>query len=260
MALLLMEFSWNRLNEQSLDSLENENSTTLTIMTYNLFFKNGAPNSSIKNIQEVNPDILVIQEVTPTWEKDLDQTIGVQYPYKMTLALKGTHGIGVYSKYPLKSNQYLPAGSKYPFAQMLEIEVNSKRIQLVSVHLASPAAAVEQPDKFLRLISKSYVEREKQIREINALMEYDSFDAQIFIGDLNTTQYEPLYRKLTNDWVDLFEEVGVGSKRNFPNTSKMKPVLTLDYIFIRGKAKAIESNVIQGGSSDHLALSGKFEI
>lgn len=255
---ILLEFGWNKFGEQTL--VNSGRQAQVSLMTYNLFFQNKNPDSSIQNIKEANPDILVVQELTPKMEVNLNNSIGKNYPYKNTLALRGTHGIGLYSKHPILSNQLLKNDGNLPFAQVIEMKLNSKKIQLINVHFASPAIAVENPQNFLTLLASNYDLRERQLQKIHTLMEQGAFDVQILIGDLNTTKYEPLYRKLKTDWVDLFDISGIGSGLSFPNSSNTRPMFTLDYIFLRGNLNGIEAKVIQGGSSDHLAVIGKVEM
>lgn len=256
--LILVEYSRNVFNEQELRG--SETNTQISLMTYNLFFNNRTPNSSIQKIKEFDPDILAVQELTPSLEIKLNTSIGSTYPYKRTLALRGTHGIGVYSKHKILANQFLRNSSNLPFAQVIEMDIHNKKVQLVNVHLASPANAVENPESFFPLLSSNYDLREHQIREVNLVTQKRKFDAQILTGDLNTTKYEPLFRKLKSNWVDLFDISRIGSRLNFPNSSNTNPILTLDYILLRGNLDGIEAKVIQGGSSDHLAIIGKVEI
>lgn len=56
------------------------------------------------------------------------------------------------------------------------------------------------------------------------------------------------------------DKSGSGFGFNFPHTNTVIPFLTLDYILAKGSAKCISSKVLQGGSSDHLAIMSTIEI
>jgi endonuclease/exonuclease/phosphatase (EEP) superfamily protein YafD len=256
--LISVEFIFTKLNEAT--PKEISSNTELTLMTYNLFFKNRNPDVILNQIKETNPDILVVQELTPQWVHLLSKSLEHTYPYKTIYANKGTHGMGVYSKYKLSSDTLLLHESKKPFAQIVNVRVLNKKIQLINTHTASPAAAVEHPENFLSLFSSNYSQREKQFTQIEDAAENNSNAISILIGDLNTTSYEPLYRNLRNNWIDVFNEVGEGSNKTFPNTSRSKPFLTLDYIFIKGAITPVSAHVLNSSSSDHLALVGKIKI
>jgi endonuclease/exonuclease/phosphatase (EEP) superfamily protein YafD len=260
-ALLIipLEYTWNKINEENLKS--GLLSTEVSLMTYNVFFKNSSPNSSLNKIKNYDPDILFIQELTPEWKVNLENSIGRKYPYRRTSALQGTHGIGVYSKFPIIDSELLN-NNNLPFAQIVELSINNKKVQLINVHLASPAIAVEDPENFMELFSSNYKLRSQQLENINtvAIERENEFNAQILIGDLNTTPYEPIYRDIKKHWVNLYDLAGNGCGFNFPNSNKVDPILILDYIFGRGVVKGIEMKVMKGGSSDHLALVGRIKI
>lgn len=260
LAILLIEWTWNKSGEYA--ATTNDLRTKVSVMTYNVFFKNKSTGLILKRIYESDPDILVLQEVTPSWKLRLNKSIGNRYRYKNVIALHGTHGLGVYSKFPITPRELLRNSSRQPYAQVVDILVSQKTIRVINMHLASPAIAVENPDNFLTLYLQNYEERRQQIQKIQqiAQAEGDSAMPQLLVGDLNTTRYEPLYRDINFYWKDLFEQAGTGSGVTFPNSTKFGPVFRLDYILARGNIRATEVNVVQGGSSDHLAVVGLLEI
>ena len=205
--------------------------------------------------------MLALQELTPAIEAKLENSIGKKYLYRKTLPLEGTNGIGLYSRYPIISSEYLQFNER-PFAQITLLEIKGKKIQVINVHLASPARAVEDPENFLSLYSFNYNIRKEQWRLLSEVVNKnkDNYSLQLLVGDLNTTRYEPLFREIKTEWVDLYDQAGNGLGLNFPHSEKMNPVFTLDYIFGRGLIEALELKVVEGGGSDHLAISGKIKI
>ena len=258
--LIFAEFVFNKLTQERLQP--STNGTELSIMTYNVFFRNKDPKAIEAIIRKNNPDILVLQEVTNEWKTRLEKSIGSNYPYKEIFTHQGTHGIAIYSKYKITNPLRLNNKAKLPYALLVDIDINKGRLRLINTHLASPAVAVENRDRFFELYHKNYSIRKQEIITINnlSLEHQDDYVAQILLGDLNTTKYEPLYRTIRNHWVDLTRLSGKGSASNFPNTKKYSPFLTLDYIFLKGNVGGIETKVIAGGSSDHLAIFGKIRI
>jgi len=232
----------------------------ITVMSYNLFFKNKNQDQSISIIKKANPDILFVQELTPTWASKIEKSLGGSYKYKLTKSLKGTHGIGIYSKYKISNQEFLKNSANKPFAQIVNLSVEDKSIQLINTHLASPAIAVENKDKFLSLFRANYQIRKEQIINLNELAENQNYDCQLLVGDLNTLHSEPIFKRLKLKWVNSNNGILRWLKYNFPHSSKIIPIVTLDYILGRGKLKFIESKVIEGGSSDHLAIMTKMKI
>jgi endonuclease/exonuclease/phosphatase (EEP) superfamily protein YafD len=256
--LICFEFIFTKLNEAHPEKVSTE--TEVTLLTYNLFFKNKHPDVILKQIKETNPDIFVVQELTPQWVHLLSKSFEHTYPYKTMYINKGTHGMGIYSKYKLSGDTLLLNESKKPFAQLVNVRVLNKKIQLINVHTASPAAAVEHPESFFPLLSRNYTQRENQFEQIEHTLKNNPAEISVLTGDLNTTPYEPIYRNLRNTWIDVFNETGNGNGATFPNTSKAAPFLRLDYILIRGAVSPVSAKVLNKGSSDHLALVGKIKI
>jgi endonuclease/exonuclease/phosphatase (EEP) superfamily protein YafD len=234
----------------------------IKVMSYNLFFKNKRPNQSIAIIKNANPDIIFIQELTPKWAAEIDKTLGETYKYKMTKPLRGTHGIGIYSKHKISNQEFLNNSSKKPYAQIVDLTIEDKTIQLINTHLASPAIAFENKDKFFSLFARNYQIRKKQIKELNNLASSGSkrYDCQLLVGDLNTLHSEPIFKMLKFRWTNSSNGLFRWMKFNFPHSSRIKPIVTLDYIMGKGKMKFLESKVIKGGSSDHLALLVNLKI
>ncbi|MEH0152737.1 endonuclease/exonuclease/phosphatase family protein [Limibacter armeniacum] len=255
--LLLVESLWYSFSQPALANVTE--GVELEMMTYNVFFRNKNPLAVIRQITKRNPEILVLQEVTPKWKKTLSEQLSRVYPYNAIYIQDGTHGIACFSKYPILSDKLLLNSNQLPFAQVLDISIKDKRLQLFNVHLASPAVAVEHPDKFMELYKANYELRKTQLDEIMRLAKIsrNKTDAQVLIGDLNTMSFEPLYRDLNAEWVNLYSEKGEGWGLNFPNLAKVQPFVTLDYIFIRGQLQAVGAEVISGGSSDHLPVTGR---
>lgn len=236
--------------------------TALTVMSYNLFFKNGRKDQSIAIIKKANPDVLFVQELTPNWAAKIENSLEGAYKYKVTESLDGTHGIGIYSKYKIDNQRLLNNSARKPFAQVVDLSINNKSIQLINTHLASPAVAIENKDRFFSLFRENYQIRKKQIKALNALAENGSkkFDCQLLVGDLNTLHSEPIFKRLKFKWVNSNNGLLRWMKFNFPHSSKIIPIVTLDYVLGRGEMKFLESKVLEGGSSDHLAIMTKIEI
>lgn len=257
---LLIEYSWVKHSEYRGD--EKSEGRSLSLMTYNLYFKNKHKESSVKIILNANVDLLVLQEITLSWNAELSRSIGHIYPYSKVIALNGTHGTGIYSKYPLTDHTILNNSAKLPIAQVVNVGIGDKKLRLINAHLASPAIAVENPDDFFQLYMKNYEIRKSQLDRINTLVMRDEkeFDCHILIGDLNTSRYEPIFRDLTSYWYNLSNITKFSYGANFPNSAKVPPVLSLDYILLRGQFTGEHFSVVGGGGSDHLAIKGTVKI
>ncbi len=259
-SLLVFELGFHLLSKTNVSDPIDE--VELNVMSYNLFFKNQSPAQSISIIKNSNPDVLFVQELTPNWAKILDQNIGKTYPFRLTKPMNGTHGIGIYSKFKIQNQHFLNNAYNKPYAQIAQLKVGKKEIQIINTHLASPAIAVENKENFAKLYFKNYKNRAEELSSINNWVEAttDKFSAHLLIGDLNTMKYEPLFKKLKYNWANSHSILRDGLGFSFPHSSRIIPFLTLDYIMGKGKIKFIESKVLKGGSSDHLAIMSRMKV
>ena len=165
--LFLFECGFNLYSYMQVCS--NKVETEIKILSYNVFFKNKSKNQTVLQIKQANPDILLIQEFTPQWEKVLTKQLGKVYPHKSVKSLNGTNGLAIYSKFQIDKTSFLTYPNGVPYTQIVDLLVKDKRIQLINAHLASPAIAVENSDRFLSYYMKNYKTRKNQIKSLNQI-------------------------------------------------------------------------------------------
>ncbi|MCI5055644.1 MAG: endonuclease/exonuclease/phosphatase family protein [Flavobacteriales bacterium] len=257
--LVIIEASYVKVRQNGdlLSSKKSLNQEVLAV-NYNVFFKNKDKAALVDKITQQNADILTIQELTPEWERFLK--LKLNYPYFKGLALRGTHGIGIFSRFPLSNVEYVYNNSKLPIAQIVDLNVNGTVCCIANAHLASPAIAVENPDRFFSLIRDNYQLRKSQYAKIQNRINARSAQAKLLIGDLNTTCFEPLYNQIKMYWNDGNSFPRLSIKRNFPNSNKFPPLFTLDYILSAGNTELSKYEVIPGGSSDHLGIRARVKL
>lgn len=234
----------------------------ISILSSNLFFKNNYKQNILDEIRANPTDLLFVQELTPAWKAKLGPLLAQRYKYRRDMASRYTYGTGIYSKYPIVSNKLLRNTARQPFCQIVEINIGGKKVVCINVHLASPAIAVENPQRFFPLYEQNSKDRSLQLKELETYLEkHHSGQSIIMVGDLNTPRLEPLYRNIRHRWADLHKKTGRGMGWTFPNIAKLPfPILTLDYILYRGRVKGKQFSVLPGSSSDHLAIKGLLEV
>ncbi|MEM6261968.1 MAG: endonuclease/exonuclease/phosphatase family protein [Bacteroidota bacterium] len=234
----------------------------VSILTYNLFFKNTYPQQILNEINSTDADILIVQELTSKWNDHLSRQVYSKYPFRKTYIHNGTHGLGILSKYPIRSCTYLKNGRGLPVSQISAFLINGKELVVANSHFASPAIAVENPENFFSLYQQNFHTRNEQWESLQGYLQENHLGVpQVVSGDLNTMKIDPLYREIRYTWKDLHAGKGTGLGWNFPNVSRVPfPLITLDYILYRGNIKPLESKVLPGSSSDHLAIFGRIEL
>ncbi|MDF1694774.1 MAG: endonuclease/exonuclease/phosphatase family protein [Saprospiraceae bacterium] len=260
---ILFFVSWVYDQGQRIGISSSENTKDdLTILTYNLFFKNKYKKAILKEIESIDADIVLVQELTSHWDAALKKKVYNKYKYKKLFIHGGSHGMGILSKFPIRSSSFLYNTNSLPVSQINELTLGKKSIVVVNTHLASPALAVENSDRFFHYYKKVNQRRKQQYYELNEKLKIQFPNLpHIIAGDLNTMKVEPLYREMRTEWNDLFTLEGKGLGFNFPNIQTVPfPFLTLDYIFYRGRVEGIESRVLPYSTSDHLAVWGRVKL
>jgi len=261
LSLSWSEWAFHTLTFERLEKVEAAESTELSLMSYNVFFKNQYPKAAIQLMKAQNPDVLLIQELTPAWHQRIIKNLGKRYPYRKVKALNGTHGLGIYSKYKLSGVDYANNSARLPIAQFTTLSVKGKVLPLANLHLASPSKAVEYPEHFFEYMQANAELRQKQWIQLLRTIRRKQVETLLLIGDLNTLPYEPLYQGMRKQYADLHAESGSGFGWTFPNTARIPfPFLRLDYALAKGKIQSVETKVLAGGSSDHLPLWCKIRI
>jgi endonuclease/exonuclease/phosphatase (EEP) superfamily protein YafD len=230
--------------------------TPLRVLTFNLYFKNKRPETNIQAILTQDADLVFCQEITPQWVQLLNTSLTSKYPFHKVIALKGTHGIGVYSKFPLVNDYQLNNSHNLPYAHLVTVNHPSGIIHTANLHLASPAIAFENPQNFVRLYASNAASRQKQWHTLKTSLEkHPKNEALLVVGDLNTLDYEPLYRNIRKDFVDAYRVAGAWPGYNFPNTQKLPfKIARLDYLLLQGKVQTTQAKVLPQSSSDHFAI------
>jgi len=264
--LLVADATYLFFNKKSPTTSKTPPTEQIEVLTYNLLFTNGSPQSSLQSLQKHPVDILALQEITPKWEQLLKSNSFLQktYPYQKMYADKRTHGYGILSKYPIKNLEYLNNDVNRPIAQCFEIEHPRKGgIYICNAHTASPAIAFHSPESFPIAYYKVERMRAEQWQQITEHIDQKAADIpnRMILGDLNTPDFEPLgHRQMQQEYVDVFGKVGKGFGFTFPRGRLPYPAFRLDYILTQGSLQPIEAEVLEKTGSDHFGVKAVLEF
>ena len=158
----------------------------VTVLQANVFKFNFTAEPLIDTIKTVNPDIIVLSEVTPKWADALD-FLYAEWPHQVVLPQEGSHGMAVYSKLPFTRTDTAYMTPRDIPAFILDIEKNDRQFTLVSVHTLPPVR-----DSF-------YDNRNRHFSWIRRNFKDLAERPLIIAGDFNTTMYAPAYKSFIAD-------------------------------------------------------------
>ena len=146
----------------------------ISLMIANVYQDNTNYKGCLKEINRVNPDVVLLLETGPKWEEET-RILENDFPYCIKAPLDNTYGMLLYSKLDLEdSSVRFLVEDDIPSIHAKIILRNEKRLQLYAVH-PTPPVPNENPTS---------MERDKELLLIADLAK-DSDIPVIVIGDLN---------------------------------------------------------------------------
>src|SRR5690606_17837850 len=211
---------------------------SLSILSMNLLASNTNYSEAIDLINEKNPDIVILLELSPAWSSELEE-LYTQFPFRQMYPQNNNFGIGILSKIPMIS-EVTDMGKEFPPSVLGELQVNGRPVSILATHPVPPLGG----DKFRF--------RNMQLEEITKLSKAENGNF-ILAGDLNTSSYSRHFQKLLKTGNLKDSRNGWGIASSWP--SKFLPLrTTLDHILYKGEMKVIKRTTERNIGSDHLPV------
>jgi len=159
----------------------------LKIISINIFSQNNEYQYLKEYINEETADVIVLQELTPEWQKNV-AFIREKYPYYKEEPRSNNFGIAVYSKIPFDTvimKNYID--DMHP-SLIGELKVNDKPVSILMTH---PVPPLPNQARFER--------RNKQYQLMKTEIDEMKNQNIILIGDLNSTVYSPNFKLIQSD-------------------------------------------------------------
>ena len=221
------------------DTQEHGNGTNVTLLLANVLDSNTEFDRLFELLDEENPDVIALLEVTPEWLVEL-AALRADYPYSYAEARDGNFGIALFSRLPIKSANHVdspPFG--YPTINA-SLTIGEESLHLVATHPMIPVG------------KKIYAARNEQLESLPGLLQKPA-GATILIGDLNTAMWEPNYRALEKATGLRNSRRGFGILPTWP-TFMPFAMIPLDHLLVSEEigVKSVRTGPRIG--SDHLPL------
>jgi len=225
----------------SLPARQTVNESSIKALHINLLMGNDNYDAVRKLIIEEKPDIISLQECTPSWYNELLPVLNEYHCTKKII--DSPFGICVASKIPVVSSeiQYLN-NQRIPLIK-LNLEHNGNSVTLYSVHPTPPfnQTLFESRNEYLDLL----------------IDEVGNEESLIIIGDLNITQWSPYYQNLRKK-LNIRNSKFVRSS-TWPEFLPIQ-IFQLDHILISDGFQTKSSKVMSSVGSDHLPIVSEIFI
>lgn len=235
----------------------------LRLMTFNLWFGSHKAKTAQVLLEQGLPDIVTLQELTPTMQRLLLKTVGNHYPYHFFDPTGGHGGLGVLSRFPLErvATDPLIAQSCRQFRVTVDARhhfrlYNCHPQSTNLLHLTSAwPTLIHQIEETFRMRTRL---AKQLVKEIEAHSE-----PTLVMGDFNTTDQSDAYQELRHVLQDAHRSTGWGFGHTYPSGPGrfhgipiVPRQLRIDMIFYSADFVALHSAVsTPHGESDHLPFT-----
>lgn len=211
---------------------------SLSILSMNLLASNTNYTEALELIQEKDPDILVLLELSPEWENQL-KDLNAQFPFRQLYPQMDNFGIGILSKIPMVSS-VTDFGKNFPPSILGKLEFNGHPVFILATHPVPPVS------------QDMFNFRNDQLEEIVKFSKLQN-EKLIVVGDLNTSSYSKHFHELLEhgDFQDSRKGFGIAS--TWPTDFHILRT-TLDHFLLKGEMKVLKRTTEKSIGSDHLPV------
>ncbi|HEY6550142.1 MAG TPA: endonuclease/exonuclease/phosphatase family protein [Solirubrobacterales bacterium] len=220
---------------------------TLTVLSTNIHHGTADPAALIDLVDQFHPDLLSIQELTPSFAAKLRQAgIERRLPHSMLLVHRSASGAGLYSRLPLTP---LPHQTRF-FFRMPRAEVvlaDGRRLRIVGVHPYPP----------LRRNVGTWQ------KSLESLPSAGVGTPWVLAGDFNATlDHAELRDILDRGYRDAGEVAGKGLEPTWPTMGHrfLPPVITIDHVLADRRLGVADYGVVDLPGSDHRAIHAQLVL
>lgn len=236
--------------------------------TYNVYWKNSTknkhnPHSLVSVIEDINPDILVLQETYCFTEGGLVRHFRRSHPYRLfrhfhRKGYEHEEGMGILSRYPIVRNIYFPPIYGWFPAWLFIVKTPKGYIQVLNVHLYPRLAS----DNNIGIFGEGlWLTPHFRLQEISYLFSFlDSCLPTIIAGDFNENDNGAAGRYLQNHcYNDLLLSVPKKIKTWHSQFGLLNFKGRYDRIYTTNGLQPLGFQVIQKGYSDHFPVILDFD-
>ena len=212
----------------------NAGAAPLKVLTVNVSYRQFKERRLLEIVREANPDILVVQELTPHAERVLAD-LDTAFPHFRKFPADRQYGIGLWSRYELESGGTIALG-RLPAIEA-HVRGPSGTFTVIGVHLSAP------------MTRRRAAARNQQLTELAGRAAAVQ-GPLIVAGDFNTTPYSPYF-------VDFLHASGVTDSRRGRTISTSWPTMLpwagipIDHVAVNDGFSILSHRRLPNFESDH---------
>ena len=214
-------------------------------MLMNINAVNGNTEEVLGAVKQFNPDLLLLEEVTPEWAEKLE-ALKEDYPYHMAQPQTDCFGIMLLSKQTLSNARIEKIGPAGVPSIIADVRIPDGTITLIGTHPLPPASTSYSRERNQQLAA---------LPEVIAQCEHPV----LLIGDLNTTPWSPHFTRLLRNSGLKNSMKGFGFQPSWPAQIRLLRI-PIDQM-LHSKEITIHNRMIGPDvGSDHLPVIVDFSV
>lgn len=218
----------------------------LTLIAWNLQYRNTDFDSAIEYLAGRRPDLLVLSEFTPRWGEALS-VLEELYPHRILLPQRNAWGLALYSRFPMSVREELRLVDASSANVRALVETPLGTLQVFGVHLASPTSR------------RAAALRNAQLAELGRRVREEASLPTLVVGDLNVSPFSPYFGKLLGATGLADARRPFGPHVTWP-TSWLPVWVAIDHGLASERVAVTRIVTGAGRGSDHRPLEIRFAI
>ena len=212
-------------------------------MLLNILASNGNAEQVLEAIEQFDPDVLVLEEVTPRWDKKL---AGLDYPYRVAAVRDDCFGMLLLSRYPLSHTNVVFVGTADVPTVTAHVHLPQGEIAVIGTHPVPPIGADYSNHRNAQLAALPGFVKE-QTKPV------------LLIGDLNCTPWSPYFARLLKDSGLKNSMKGFGFQPSWPADKRLMRI-PIDQVLHSPEITVHNRMIGPDVGSDHLPVIVDFTV
>ena len=214
-----------------------------TVLQANVFKFNFETDPLLNLINQENPDIIALSEVTPKWDAALSPLKG-EYPHHLIVTEDGSHGMAIFSKLPFEDSSVKQISE----FDMPSFFIDFETFKLITIHPLPP------------VFQSFYRSRNQHFEWLETYLEKEKQTPVALAGDMNSTMFAPRFKIFTKRAGLQNARRGRGIQNTWFAFDLHFLGIPIDHFLYNDKIAVQSSQVTQTIKSDHLPILTKFYI
>jgi len=215
-----------------------EGAHSLRAMLLNVNTRLGDSKRVKQVVREVDPDILVLEEISSQWISDL-AWLTHSHPYSVTQPREDNFGIGLFSKLPLTQSKIAYIGSAEVPSILATVETGRTNLRVIATHPLPPAGP-------------AYSQWRNEL--LDQLPDYTRSSLPlVLLGDLNVTPWSYHFRRLLRRSGLIDSSKGRGIQPTWPSYNPLLRI-PIDHCLHSPDVVVLSKEVGADVGSDHFPV------